>query len=224
MTERKLSDLVREEGSDIMNNIVFSRLLSLSVVALSLVVLPAASLSTAVAAELKILVVNQSAVFQSSLAGKDQAKKLQGIFETIANEERAEMEPIANEAKELQGQRALLGDEFARKQMELQRKAEYVKYKFEQERKFTQEQAQRLVVQQLYPIFNEIMQEKKGTMLIEQSQLIMTSPDFNITEDVVRKLDAKMPSVDVKRVTFAEIQKAFEEQQKRIEEAQAANK
>lgn len=215
---------MRGEDSNMLKKFTFLRLASPGFVALGLLVLPALVATSAVAAELKVLVVNQAAIFQGSLVGKDEAKKLQVIMEAIAADEKAEMEPIAKEAQELQGQRALLGDDFARKQMELQRKAEYIKYKYDQERKYTQEGAQRLIIQKVYPIFNEIMKEKKGTLLLDQSQVIMTSPDFNITEEVIKKLDARMPTVDVTRVTFAQIQKAFEEQQAQLKAAQAAKK
>lgn len=224
MIERRVSDLVRGEDSRMLKKFVSTRLLSLGVVAMGLVVLPLTAGSSALAADLKVLVVNQGAVFQNSLVGKDETKKIQAIFETIAAEERAEVEPIAKQMQDLQGQRALLGDEFQRKQIELQRKAEYVKYKFDQERKYTQEGAQRLIIQKLYPIFNEIMQEKKGTLLLDQSQVIMTSPDFNITDDVIKRLDARMPTAEVKRITFAEIQKAFEEQQAKLKAAEGAKK
>lgn len=224
MIERRVSDLVREEDSNMMKKFAFLRLASPGIVALGLLVLPTLASTSASAAELKVLVVNQAAIFQGSLVGKDEGRKLQVIMEAIAADEKAEMEPIAKEAQELQSQRALLGDEFARKQMELQRKAEYIKYKYDQERKYTQEGAQRQIIQKVYPIFNEIMKEKKGTLLLDQSQVIMTSPDFNITEDVIKKLDARMPTVDVVRVTFAQIQKAFEEQQAQLKAAQAAKK
>ena len=180
--------------------------------------------SSASAADLKVLVVNQGAVLQNSLAGKDQAAKLQAIFKAIETEERAEMEILGKEAQDLQGQKALLGDGIAQKQMELQRKAEVVKYKYEQERKYTQENSQRAIIQSIYPIFNTLMQEHKGTLLLDQSQVIMTSPDFNITEEVIKRLDASLPTIEVKRITFAEIQKAFTEQQARLKAAQDAKK
>lgn len=224
MIEQRVSDLVRGEDSNMLKKFTFLRLASPGFVALGLLVLPALVATSAVAAELKVLVVNQAAIFQGSLVGKDEGRKLQVIMEAIAADEKAEMEPIAKEAQELQSQRALLGDDFARKQMELQRKAEYIKYKYDQERKYTQEGAQRQIIQKVYPIFNEIMKEKKGTLLLDQSQVIMTSPDFNITEEVIKKLDARMPTVDVIRVTFAQIQKAFEEQQAQLKAAQAAKK
>lgn len=207
-----------------MKKLIISRLASLSVIALSLVVLPVTIASSATAADLKVLVVNQGAVLQNSLAGKDQAAKLQAIFKAIETEERAEMEILGKEAQDLQGQKALLGEGFAQKQMELQRKAEVVKYKYEQERKYTQEGTQRAIIQNIYPIFNTLMQEHKGTLLLDQSQVIMTSPDFNITDEVIKRLDASLPTLEVKRITFAEIQKAFEEQQARIKAAQDAKK
>lgn len=199
-----------------------SRFVSQVVVAASLAVVPVAFSSSATAADLKVLVVNHSAVIQGSLAGKDQAKKLRAIFKAIETDARTAMEPLAVEAKTLQGQQALLGDGYVRKQAELQSKAEFVKYQFEQERKFTQDAAQQLIVKEIFPIYNEIMQELKGTLLLDQSQVIMTSPDYNITEDVIKRLDDKMKTVDVKRVTFAEIQEAFKEQQARFKAVQEA--
>ncbi len=200
------------------------KLWSLGVVALGMMVLPVALGSSASAAELKVLVVNQAAVLQNSLVGRDASKKMQTILGTIDSDERTEMEPIAKEAQDLKGQRALLGDQFAQKQMELQRKVEYTKYKYDQERKFTQDGVQRLIAQSLEPIFKEIMQERKGTLLLDQSVIMMTSQDFNITTEVIKRLDARMPTVEVKRVTFAELQKAFEAQQASAKAAQEKKK
>lgn len=200
------------------------RALSLGVVALSLAVLPAAFGSSAFAAELKVLVVNQTAIFQNSLAGRDASTKMQAILGAIESDEKVEMEPLIKEAQDLPGQRALLGDLFSQKQMELQRKLEVTKYKYDQERKFTQDGAQRLIAQNLDLILKEIMQERQGTLLLDQSQIIMTSQDFNITEEVIKRLDARMPTVEVKRVTFAELQKAFQAQQAKVTAAQTAKK
>lgn len=200
------------------------RLLSLGVVALGLAVLPAAFGSSASAAELKVLVVNQTAIFQNSLAGRDASTKMQAVLEAIESDEKAEMEPLLKEAQDLQGQRALLGAQFPKKQLELQRKVEFAKYKYEQERKFTQDSAQRLIAQDLDLILKEIMQERQGTLLLDQSVIMMTSQDFNITAEVIKRLDARMPTVEVKRVTFAELQKAFEAQQASAKAAKAKKK
>lgn len=100
---------MRGEDSRMLKKFVNARVLSLGVVALGLVVLPLTAGASASAADLKVLVVNQAAVFQNSLVGKDETRKVQAIFETIAAEERAEVEPIAKQAQDLQGQRALLG-------------------------------------------------------------------------------------------------------------------
>ena len=192
---------------------VYSRLASHTAAFVAVAMLTFGAAQGAQAADLKILVVNQGAIMQTSLVGKDRAKKLQSILKTIQEDEAKSMEPLRAEAVKLQQQKALLGDEFGKKQVELQRRVQFEQYKFEQERVVTQEAGQRLIVAKLFPIYNEIMQEKKGTMLLDQSQLIMVSPDFNITEDVIKRLDAKMPTVDMKRVTWAEIEEALKKQQ-----------
>lgn len=192
---------------------VTSRLMSLTAAFVAVAMLTFGAAQGAQAADLKILVVNQGAIMQTSLVGKDRTKKLTSILKTIQEEEVKAMEPLRQEAVNLQQQKALLGDEFQKKQVDLQRRVQFAQYKFEQERVVTQEAAQRMIIAKLFPIYNEIMQEKKGTMLVDQSQLIMVSPDFNITEDVIKRLDAKMPTLDVKRVTWAEIEEALKAQQ-----------
>lgn len=196
---------------------VFERLTSLTTAIAVVAMMSLGAATNAQAAELKILVVNQNAIFANSLAAKDRNKKLQAIFEAIKADADKEMEPLKQEAQNLQQQKALLGDEFNKKSLELQRKVQFTQYKYEQEQTVTEQTAQRLIYAQLYPIFNEIMQEKKGTMLLDQSQLIMVSPDFNITEDAIKRLDAKMPTVDIKRITWDEIVKAQQEMQQQME-------
>ena len=224
MIEQRHSDLARGQDFRMIKSMRNLRALSVGVVAVGLMVLPAALGASASAAELKVMVVNQTAIFQSSLAGRDAATKMQAILGAIESDAKAEMEPLAKEAQDLQGQRALLGDLFSKKQMDLQRRVEFIKYKYEQERKFTQDGAQRQIAQNLDLILKEIMQERKGPLLLDQSQIIMTSQDFNITVEVIKRLDARMPTVEVKRVTFAELQKAFEAQQASAKAAQAKKK
>ena len=200
---------------------VFSRLTSLTAALAAVAMLTLGAASGAQAADLKILVVNQATVFQNSLAGKDRSKKLQEIFKAIQDDEAKEMEPLKQEAITLQQQKAILSaEDFGKKQVDLQRRVQFAQYKFEQERAATERAAQQLMFSKLYPVLNEVMQEKKGTLLMDQSQVLMVSPDFNVTDEVVKRMDAKSPSIDLKRITWAEIEAVLKKQQEALQAQQ----
>ena len=159
-----------------------------------------------IAADVVVLVVNQNLVFRDSLVGKDSRAKMAAVQEQIANEQKADMEALRTEVQNLIQQRTLLpSDQFKQKQMELAQKEEFIQYKYQQEFQATGESSKNQILAQLYPILQELMQERNGTLLFEQSSLLMASADYDITAEAIKRLDARMPSVKVERVAYADL-------------------
>jgi outer membrane protein len=57
--------------------------------------------------------------------------------------------------------------------------------------------AQQLVEQALGPILQGIMQERRATVLLDRSAVLLAPNAIDVTGDVVRRLDMKMPTAKV---------------------------
>lgn len=179
--------------------------------AIALVSLSVAAVGTAQAASpAVILIVNTEAVFAQSKVGQsirtqfqEQAKKLQ------AESTKAE-EKLQADAKKLSDERALLSQE------DLQKKFQALQQREMEHQQSMQEkgQALQLGVQQanakveaaLRPIFAEVMKEKGGTVLFDQSVIVAGGSDLDISAEILKRLNEKLTTVEVKPVSLAELQ------------------
>jgi Skp family chaperone for outer membrane proteins len=157
-----------------------------------------------------ILIIDTEAVFAQSKVGQsirtqfqEQAKKLQ------AEGAKTEATLQADE-KKLSDERALLSQEdFQKKIQALQKRV--VDYQQSMQEK---SQALQLGVQQanakvevaLRPIFAEIMKEKGGTVLFDQSVIVAGGSDLDISAEVLKRLNEKMTTIEVKPVSPADLQ------------------
>ncbi|TNE60058.1 MAG: OmpH family outer membrane protein [Alphaproteobacteria bacterium] len=173
--------------------------------------------------ELIVLVVNRQQVFVQSKAGQDMRTKLQGIFTTIEAAEKAELDQVIADAQALVQKKAIMAsEEFKKQQRELAQREEFTKYKFTQERNATRAEAQEQIAAAMLKILQDLMQESNGTLLLDQTNLIMSSLEYDVTSQTVARLDQTLPTVDVKRVTYDELverQKAAQEAAKASGEA-----
>lgn len=170
-----------------------------------------------------ILVVGRQQIFGSSKAGADMRDKLQAIRTAIESDQEKEMEALIKDAQKLQQQRAILSQEqFQQKQVELGRREEFIKFKFSKELEAAQENAQSEVMTSLYPILQDLMKEKSGTLLMDQSSVLMVSASYNITGAAIERLDAVKPTVDVVRISYEDLVKAAQAQVEERKKAQEA--
>ncbi|TNE36646.1 MAG: OmpH family outer membrane protein [Alphaproteobacteria bacterium] len=168
--------------------------------------------------ELIVLVVNRQQVFVQSKAGQDMRSKLKSIMETIEADEKVEIDKVIADAQALVQKKAIMAsEEFKKQQLELAQREEFTKYKFNQERNASRAEAQEQIASAMLKILQDLMQETNGTLLLDQTSLIMSSMEYDVTSQTVARLDQALPTVEVKRVTFDELverQKAAEEQAK----------
>jgi Skp family chaperone for outer membrane proteins len=171
-----------------------------------------------------ILVVSRAQIFRTSLAGQDMATKVKDIQAKIAEDQKKEMEGLTADVEKLrQDQATYTADQLKQKQFELAQRQEFIQYKYQQENQVVQETAQNKVLSALYPILRTIMEEKSGTILLDQSGLLMASADYNITAEAIKRLDESKPTVEVERILYADMVKAAQERQEKAKaEAEAA--
>lgn len=173
-----------------------------------------------------VLVVNQAQVFGSSLVGQDLRAKLTTIQEEIKIDQEQAMNDLVQEVKDLSQQKAILpSDQFRKKQQELMQKEEVIKFKFGREMEAAQSTGENKIMARLSPIMQQIMVERKGTILVDQSNVMLSAPEYGITDEAIKRLDAAMPSIELERKTFDELAKEAEERtakRKAAQEARAA--
>ncbi|TNE59799.1 MAG: OmpH family outer membrane protein [Alphaproteobacteria bacterium] len=170
----------------------------------------------------RVLVVNQAQVFGASKAGQDLRAKLLVIQEEIGKDQDAALKAVEEEARALMQQRAILpSDQFRDKYEALVQKEQVTKQKFAKELEAAQVQGENAVMARLTPILQQIMVEKQGTILMDRSQVLLSSGSFSITEEAVKRLDEAMPTVEVKRRTWDELAAEAKALQEAREKAQA---
>ena len=157
-----------------------------------------------------ILIVNTESVFAQSKVGQsirtqfqEQAKKLQA--------ESAKTETtLQADAKKLSDERALLSQEDLQKKFQALQKREMDHQQSMQEKgqalQLGVQQANAKVEAALRPIFTEVMKEKGATVLFDQSVIVAGGSDLDISAEVLKRLNEKLTTVEVKPVSLAELQ------------------
>ncbi len=181
-----------------------------AVALLSLTAAPLTAGSAFAAGPAVILIVNTEAVFAQSKVGQsirtqfqEQAKKLQA--------EGAKTETaLQADAKKLSDERALLSPEDLQKKFQALQKREVEFQQSMQEKgqalQLGVQQANAKVEAALRPIFSDVMKERGGTVLFDQSVIVAGGPDLDISAEVLKRLNEKLTTIEVKPVSIAELQ------------------
>tara|TARA_R110002110_G_scaffold29413_7_gene105085 strand:- start:6949 stop:7590 length:642 start_codon:yes stop_codon:yes gene_type:complete len=205
------SEQVLEGRSEMKFKLSISRLVAGALLAFTMgmtfMPVPAAAAGPAI-----ILIVNTEAVFSQSKVGQsvrsqfeEQAKKLQA-------EGKKKDAALQADAKKLGDERALLSQEDLQKKVQALQKREA---EFQQTMQ-SKGQALQMGLQRanakieaaLRPIFADILKEKRGTVLFDQSVVLAGGADLDISAEVLKRLNEKMTTVEVKPVTPEELKAA----------------
>lgn len=148
-----------------------------------------------------IALIDIQLLLRESLAGKD----IQRQVDTMRDEFRAQVtkreSDLRSEEQELSRQRAILSPEaFEEKRLEFERKVTEFQ-KEVQERSSQLEiavsKARNEILRALVPIYQQVLDERKATMLVDKSQIVLPAPGLDVTTEVIEKLDQKLPGVKV---------------------------
>ncbi len=181
------------------------------VAAASAVSVPAKAEDGATAKPAVILIVNTEQLFAQSKVGQSIRKQAQAQAEALQSENEKKSKEMEAEAKKLGDQRALLSqDEFQKKVEALQKKDRQLQKTMQEKGQAFQlgtQQARAKVQAALRPIFVDIMKERGGTVLLDQSVVLAGGVDLDITQEALKRLNEKLSDVKVKPVSMAELQK-----------------
>ncbi len=173
-----------------------------------------------------ILVINSAQIVNQSKAGKtipDQAKAVQ---ESVVKELEAEVAKLKKDIENYQKNASLMSDEVrAQTEQELQIRQQYALPQREKivSQVFNQalQNAQSKILIASQPIMKDIIEKRGATIVLDTSQVMYAAVETDITQEVIAVLDKKMKTVEVQKISLAEIEKQLQEVAKA--QAEAAN-
>ncbi|MCG8440530.1 MAG: OmpH family outer membrane protein [Caulobacterales bacterium] len=186
---------------------MFARLRALSAAAL---LVAATAPAPALAAE--VLVMDSDTVLNTSAVGEDIKAKLAEIAQSMDEELKAEGSPVKAEWDQFQAEIAPLDRAALSEREDLQARGQEIQQKIvslsvseqikARELVATRQQALQPVREALDEVLKEIVEERSADILVERDILIFSSEAVDITAAVIEKLNAKLTSVEVERVTI----------------------
>lgn len=150
----------------------------------------------------KIVVIDKAAIMQFSKVGQDIARQMQSLANQAKSDLTAQGRALQNEGRTLQQQVAILSPDlkakrvaaFEAKQKSLQGAAQ----KKDEQLKAGFFQARQAMEQALGPIVQEVVKQRGANIVVDKQAVVFaTASGFDITQDVIAQLDAKMPTYKV---------------------------
>jgi len=150
----------------------------------------------------RIVVLDKVAILQASKAGQDIARQMKAAAAQAKNDLIAQGKAIQAEGRTLQQQVAILAPDlkakrvaaFQAKEQALQGAAQ----KKDEQLKGAFMQARLQIEQKLGPILQDVMKEKGANIILDKQAVVMANVGgFDITGDVIDKLNQQLPTVQV---------------------------
>ena len=148
-----------------------------------------------------IAFVDVPRIMRDSAAAKSVRSQLERQEKAYEAEIKAQTDKLRAEEDSLKQQRpSLSADSFATKQREFQGRVEALRQQVERRRQqmaFAQDDA----MKKLEPVFNQVVadvaKEVGATIVLDTARVLVSSNSLNITDTVMSRLDAKLPSITV---------------------------
>ena len=172
-----------------------------------------------------ILIVDQSVILSQSDAGKTipSQVRVQKEFDAEAEKLKKDIENFEKGSSLMSEEvRQKTGQEIAmRQQVQLPQQAQIM----EQVLNNVVQVAQAKILQEAQPIMKSVIDKRGATLLLDRSAVMYAAPDSDITQEVLAELNKKMKTVEVQKVTLAEVKKkAAEAAAKQASAAKNADK
>lgn len=150
----------------------------------------------------KIVVIDKAAIMQFSKVGQDIARQIQSLAAQAKNDLTAQGRALQNEGRTLQQQVAILSPDLKAKRMAAfeakQRSLQSAAQKKDEQLKAGFYQARQAMEQALGPIVQEVVKQRGANIVVDKQAVVFaTANGFDITQDVIAQLDAKMPTYKV---------------------------
>lgn len=162
---------------------------------------PAPAPAPAPSAGLSVMVVDVQALLQNSKAAKMVREQIEGKRAEYAKEISHQEEVLRQERDTLQRQQASLsaeqlnakGREFQAKVNELDRDVQAKRQALERSNADALQKIQDVMVK----IITDIAKDRKANLVFQRSELVLFDQGFDVTDQVLQKLDEQMPTLTV---------------------------
>jgi outer membrane protein len=167
----------------------------------------------------RVLMVDLRRVMATSKAGQDIERQVAALKKKAQADLSSEGQGLQRERAALEQQAAILApDVKARKARDFEARVAAFQKKLQQRGGLIQGgviKAQQQIEQALGPILTGIMQERRATVLLDRSAVLLAPNAIDVTADVVRRMDMKLSTVPVELTPLpqsAQQQQAAQEQ------------
>ncbi|RJF86875.1 OmpH family outer membrane protein [Oleomonas cavernae] len=146
-----------------------------------------------------IAFVDVPRIMRDSAAAKSIRAQLERQEKAYGAEIKAQTDKLRQEEEALKKQAANT-DAFRAKQQEFQGKVDALRQQVERRRQqmsFAQEDAMKKLTPVFKDIVSEVAKEVGASIVLDSAQVLVTSNNLNVTDTVLQRLDAKLPSVAV---------------------------
>ena len=150
----------------------------------------------------KIVVVDRAGILRFSKVGQDVAKQMQAAATQAKADLSGQAKSIQNEERTLQQQVAILApDVKAKKVAAFQARAQSLQgaaQRKDEQLKAAFAQAQKAMEDALGPILQQIVKERGANIVLDKQAVVFaTQGGFEITSDVINRLNQKLPAFKI---------------------------
>lgn len=175
-----------------------------------------------------ILVVDRAQIVSQTKAGKTIPSQAEAVKQTVEKELEAEAEKLKKDIESFQKNASLMSDEVRQKteqelagryQVGLPQRVQIMEQAFST----VVQQAQAKILVESQPILKDIVEKRGATVLLDRASVMYAAPETDVTQEVIAALDKKLPSVEVQKISLAEIEKQIQQAQEKARNANNKN-
>ena len=176
-----------------------------------------------------ILTVDMQMLVSQSKAGQSIPSQAEKVRTDVGKELEAEAEKLKSDIEKYQKNASLMSDEVkAQTERELKLRSEYGLPQraqiVEQAFRIALQNAQNKILVESQPILKDIVDKRGATVLLDRAAVMYAATETDVTQEVIAALDKKLKSVEVEKVSLAEIEKQLKEAQEKARAEQGAKK
>ncbi len=200
-----------------MKRVIYSLL---GAAALSVSAFTAMSITTTATAQKKgeapvILSLSLDQVIAQSKAGKYASGQIEEYRKSVAAELTSEQEAFKRDVEAFQKNQELYSEETLKQKVtELRIKERQIPGMAQAMDQVFSASIQKVrfdITKEIEPILVDISDKRSATLVVDRAQIIYAAPETDITQEVVSQLDKKIKTVDVEKVSLADLKKQAEE-------------
>jgi outer membrane protein len=165
-----------------------------------------------------ILIVDRQQLVQQSKAGKTIPEQAEKVKASVEKELEAEAAKLQKDIEEYQKNASLMSEEV--RQQKEQELALRQQYGLPQRQQIMQQafvaavqNAETKILMESQPILKDIVDKRGATILLDRSAVMYASAETDITQEVLAALDKKLSTVEVQKISLAEVEKQLKDYQ-----------